>query len=390
MKEKILILSSNYGEGHKQAAKAIYEETQKEDLNQMECLDVDFMALIHPVMNPVYRSLFLKSVSKVPSVYGYIYYKTSMSKLFNEFSKLLLVHSLRVMKLIKEYQPDVIVSTFPLASACISTLKSIGMTQAALITVITDHSNHRLWVHDHTNHYIVGSDYVKKFLLQQSVPSSNISVTGIPIHSEYHNKSSMNRLKEKYGLDADKPVVLLMGGAYGVFGKQLSSVLNRIKTTEFQFIVICGHNQKLFDELSNQVQLLKNIKVIGFTHDVYEFMSIADLLITKPGGLTISEAIANECPLLLFNAIPGQEEENAKYLIENGVAAMVPSKNDLLDSVLSLMSNPEKLQDMKRKMVSIQKKHAASEALSVIINVSRIQTNSIPYTNHNQLKESFK
>ncbi|WP_158598385.1 MGDG synthase family glycosyltransferase [Falsibacillus albus] len=372
--KKILIFSSDYGEGHKQAAHALNQETKVfSEPSQIQVMD--FMQLVHPVMNPLFRTMFLKSISKFPSLYGFLYTKTSNLQLSHDMAKWSLFYARKVINYIDQFKPDVIVSTFPFASGCLSGLKSKGFVKAPIVTVITDFAHHRVWIHPYTDQYLVGAKSVADYLMNCGVDESKISITGIPIRKEEHLPGSKPFLKKRFELDPHKPVVLVMAGAYGLFGENMFTVLEEMAELPVQFVIVCGHNRKLYLSLLKKVPSgAINIKILGYTIEIMEYMFIADLLISKPGGLTISEAAANELPMLLFQSIPGQEEDNARFLLQNGAAKMASNPKELMKYLQLLMENKMILVQMKKNMRKLQKRNAAANGMKVILQLAQIGT----------------
>jgi processive 1,2-diacylglycerol beta-glucosyltransferase len=226
-KETILILYSNYGDGHRQAAKAL-RDTLAMTQHNMEGILVDFMELTHPHVYPMSRYLFIQAMKKSPSIYGYIFNKTrdvnSFSNLMKKFNGLGLG---RLLSFIQTARPSMIVSTFPLAAGAMSKLKEFGLTDVPTTTVITDHTDHSAWVHPYTDHYIAGSEFVKQALQRNHISNQQITVTGIPIRREFNGSFNRESLLGKHDLDPSRPTLLIMGGAYGLLdGSYLDEIID--------------------------------------------------------------------------------------------------------------------------------------------------------------------
>jgi processive 1,2-diacylglycerol beta-glucosyltransferase len=373
MRETFLILSGNYGDGHQQAAKAIYEALQRMHPD-IDGKLVDFMELAHPYAHPVSRYIFLQGVKKFPSAYGFLFKK---SRDINHFSDLLKkmnrIGLRRLLSLIQRERPAMVVSTFPLAAGAMSMLKQYGLTNVPTATVITDHTYHSSWVHSYTDHYLVGSDYVKQRLIENGVPSYHISVTGIPIRREFAEVYHRERLLQKHGLVPSQPIILVMGGGCGIFdsGASLVESLEALPKTA-QIVIVCGRNRKLEREFIQRAGQSKHrIQVKGYIDYVHELMAVADLMITKPGGLTISEALAMNLPMVLYKSIPGQEEDNADFLLQSGTAVAADTRPALIAQISKLLLCPEMLLAMRERADAIQKKNAAIDAVNVIMKIRR-------------------
>lgn len=350
-KEKILILSGELGDGHKQAANALLEAAGMHKPHM--CVEiVDFMELVTPRLHSMSKYLFVQSVKKFPSVYGYLYRKTRKPNTWSHMlKKLNYIGIQRLVKLIDTRQPTIIVSTFPMASAAISVLKTNDMLHVPSVTIITDHTDHSYWLHDRTDLYIVGSEHVKQALENAGVDVTRIQVTGIPIRSSFHRTYNTVQLRRHYGLSLSMPTILIMGGGFGMIGKGLIKLLHgNTLSQSMQFIIVCGRNEKLKEGLKQALVHSKHrIRVMGYVSQIHELMALSDLMITKPGGLTTAEAIAMQLPMLLYRALPGQEEDNSKYLIKAGVALQADDYSDLSMQLERLIDIPALLWSMREQ-----------------------------------------
>lgn len=368
-KGKVMILSSNYGEGHAQAAKAV-EEALKLHYPLVQSIVVDFMELTHPLFHPISRYGFIQLVKRFPAFYGYLFQKTrennSLSIMLKKMNRFGLG---RMLSLIREVQPTAIISTFPMAAGAVSMLKGYGVIDIPAVTIITDHTDHSYWIHPFTDQYIVGSDSVQRRLTRLGISESRIAVTGIPIRPSFCRSYSRDRLKRKHRLDPHLSTVLFMGGGYGLIGKALQS-LQAIETlpSPIQIIFVCGHNDKLKKQVLEKTALSKHrVLVTGYIDYVHELMAVSDLMITKAGGLSTSEAIALELPMLLYQPLPGQERDNAAFLIESGVAIEAESIHELVHAITDVVEHPESLCLMKENAKRLNQKQAAQEAIDVIL-----------------------
>lgn len=366
--KKILILTGRFGEGHMQAAKAI-EEAAKLEYSSLQTVVVDFMEWAHPSLFPVTHYVYMKGIKTFPQLYGYLYQKTYQSNPFSK--KLNAVFSLgmrKMLQLLAAEEPAVVVSTYPFASSVLSKLKENNLTNIPLVTVITDHTHHSYWLYPHTDHYIVGSRETKEKLLRLGIPATKISSTGIPIRRRFLQEKDRDLLLEKYNLVKTKPTIAIMGGGEGLIGKGL---LDRETLDQFpeelQILILCGHNQKLRERLGAVLADSKHqIQLLGYIEQIDEIMTISDIMITKPGGVTTSEAVAMRLPMLLYKPLPGQEQDNAGYLTSAGVALEVSSLSSLSHVLEELLSNPVKADKMKQNCRRIENQNSSSLALEVI------------------------
>lgn len=373
MEEHVFILTGNYGEGHQQAAKAVRESLQRHDAKiQVDVLD--YMKITHPYAHPLYRSSYLQGVRKLPSIYGYLFERTRETNLFSDALKKMNRFGIgRLAAILGQKRPSVVISTFPLAAGAMSLLKESGLSKVPAVTVITDHTDHSSWVHPFTDHYLVGSDIVKQGLLKRNVPDYRCTVTGIPIRAQFAQEYDRERTARKHDLEPSLQTLLVMGGGYGLMddGAHLLRDLELL-TNRVQIVFVCGHNVKLKQRLERiAVKSKHSIRIFGFVDEIQELMAVADLMVTKPGGLTSSEALAMKLPMVLYKPIPGQEEDNAHFLLQAGVAARAGNSLELAQTITHLLQSPDKLLGMRLQASAVQRKDAADATASIILQTRR-------------------
>lgn len=368
---KILILSGELGDGHKQAALAIQEAASLYQPN-IEAEIVDFMKWTHPHLHSFGKFFYKQWVHRFPGLYGYLFQKTRPDNSFSQlFKKVKMFDLQRMLNLLDEIKPTVVVSTFPPAAAAMSLLKCQGLTEVPTVTVITDHTDHSYWIHPGTDQYIVGSEEVRKALKKYNLGDQQIVVTGIPVKPRFAQTFDRSMLRQKFGIEAKQPTVLVMGGGFGIISKELTSLLwSSNYPSPVHFIVVCGRNEKLCKQLSERLRrepTRNKLSLYGYCDHVEELMAVSDLIVTKPGGLTTSEAITMGLPMLLHNTLPGQEQDNASYLMRNGMAVF-NSDDDDMESLLShLLRHPVLLERMSLKAKSLRLKNSAYYALHSIL-----------------------
>jgi processive 1,2-diacylglycerol beta-glucosyltransferase len=367
-KKKMLILSGTFGNGHQQVAKAISDASPL-CIPDTEPVVVDVFEWLHPYLNSFSRYAYMKSIQTFPKLYGYLYQKTRYHNSFSiKMNQLLSSGAKKLLDLLKELQPSIVVSTFPFAAAMIAKLKEDHLTDIPSITVITDHTDHSFWIYPYTDCYLVGSQWVKNQLVQSGVEPQKIRVTGIPVHPKFQKPYRQQELRVKYKLKENLPTILVMGGGDGLIGEGLLTPYALDSIPEpLQFIIVCGRNKRLEDQLRNQLVSTKHsITVIGYTEFVHELMAISDIIITKPGGVTTAEAAAMELPILLYKPLPGQEQDNAAYLTEKGAAVEAASQEELFNHIQRLVSDSLFLKDMKKRAGTLGNKAAVFQALTII------------------------
>jgi processive 1,2-diacylglycerol beta-glucosyltransferase len=372
MNEKILILTGNFGDGHLQAANAVRKFLTNRNPDA-EVIIIDFMELAHPLIHSISRYFFIQGLKRFPSIYGYIYNKTretnQLSLLLKKTNKLGMG---RLFKLLQDERPSVVVSTFPLASGAMSAIKSVGLTKVPTMTVITDHTDHSYWLYPHTDKYFVGSEVVREGLIRSGISPDRIEVTGIPVRQEFNQSYDRSALVRKHGLDPNKPIVLIMGGGCGLFGGELLKRLDELEhmSQSVQFLIVCGSNEKMRLQLDEETtSSMHDFRIMGYIDYVHELMAISDLMITKPGGLTISEAMAMQLPMLLYKPLPGQEEDNARFLLGSGVAFKADSVEELVFTLNYSLSNKVRLAKMREKLAELHELTINADVADLVFNL---------------------
>ncbi|MCM3570321.1 MGDG synthase family glycosyltransferase [Neobacillus mesonae] len=368
-KEKYLILSATFGEGHKQVANAISEAVDYM-LADAEPITIDVMEWIHPYLYPISHFLYKRGINRLPQLYSFLYKKTRVRNSFSvKLNSLFLLGMQSMLKIIQEIKPKVVVSTYPFAAGIISKLKERGLIDIPAVTIITDYTDHSYWIYPYTDQYVVGSTQVRDRFISLGVEEYKIKTTGIPVRKKFREVHSKRLLLEKYMIDSNQFTILIMGGGDGFFGKGLSTfrALESI-STPIQIFIVCGKNKKLKKQLEWELKDSKHdVRILGYCENIHELMAIADLMISKPGGVTASEALAMNLPLLIYHSLPGQEEDNAKYLFHSGFAFLANSEKDLIGQIKNLVRDPGPLTLMKQRMKIHQTKTSSSDALRVIV-----------------------
>lgn len=351
---KILIFYASYGGGHLNAAKSINEYI----LNNYENNDVeliDCMKYVNKALEKITTAAYREMAKKMPWAWGRIYSDSQKGPLAHLSSRSNKIMAIKLLKLLREKKPDLIISTHPFGSQMCSYLKRKGKVTAKIATIMTDFAPHDQWLvgKDFTDYYFVAHDKMKNYLINSSIPESKIFVTGIPISNRFLIKYDRKEIFKNLELDENKKTILFFGG--GEFGLGKTKTLQIFEAfvknnLDIQIIGIAGRNEKMklgFEEIVDKYKKHSSVKILEFTKHVPELMSISDLVVTKPGGLTTSESLASNLPMVIINPIPGQEEENAEFLESKGIAIWI-KKNDNPDLIIDdLLSNNKKLETMK-------------------------------------------
>ena len=375
--KKILISYASYGGGHLSAAKNIKEYIE-ENYNDTEVILFDYMKYINKVIDKIGIKAYSEINTNIPWLWGQIYYRTQnpiFEKIFSLSNKVISYKLARIFRLEK---PDVIISTHFFSSHICSILKKKGKIASKIGTVITDYgeSPYSEWISGHENidYIFVAHSGIKTTLIEKGVDENKVFVTGIPVSGRFLLDYNQNEILESLNFSDDKKTILFFGG--GEMGLGKSRTIDIFKTLikehpEFQIIVIAGKNEALktsFEEILNEYSTNNTVRVLGFTDKVPELMSISDLVITKPGGLTTTECLVSNLPIVVINPIPGQETENADFLVNSGCGIWI-QKNDNISDALNIILNDEtKLIQLKNNTKLVAKPNSTKDICSIILN----------------------
>jgi processive 1,2-diacylglycerol beta-glucosyltransferase len=369
MPPRILILSASVGAGHVRAAEAV-ELALKQMVPSATVHNVDVLALTNRVFRRVYGRSYLDLVNKAPHVLGYFYDmldQPSRSGKNRGDRFRLLVEKMNLKKFTRfllEDRWDLVINTHFLPAEIIGSLRKAGKLDVPQVTVTTDFETHRLWVNQPCERYFTATEEGAQYLQAWGVPAGDIVTTGIPIHPEFSAAKDKNALLAKHGLDGSRPIVLQLAGGFGVgpIEKLFLSLLQ--VPTPLQVVAVCGRNARLKFDLDNLDKPERHkIKVVGFSRDIDELMAVADLVITKPGGLTTSETLARGTVMVIVNPIPGQESRNSDYLLESGAAIKANNAATLPHKVTALLNDPKRLAGLRENVRRIARPRAAFEVV---------------------------
>lgn len=368
--KNILVVTASMGSGHNKAANAVAEAIKRKyPVNKINV--IDFMSTETAYFNSLVKDIYLKMLDHTPSVYEFFYKFTSDSTKGSTIQSVF-AHAMKkdMRELIKKYEADMVICTHPFPCAAASYLKQTGEINIPLITVMTDFCVHQFWLYKNIDIYFTANDLLKKEMVNQGLLEECIFVTGIPVGYNFRVDYNRDDLLAKFKLEKDKPVALIMGGGLGLGGvKNALCQLERLKK-DIQILVITGANVALWSEMNEYAQHSKHkIFVWGYSHNIQEFMSVATFLISKPGALTISEALTRELPMILHDPIPGPEVDNAKFVSDNGAAIWVKHQDTLDAVVREVLSDATILPKLRNNAKVLKKPYASDNIADVIANM---------------------
>ncbi|KPK40884.1 MAG: hypothetical protein AMJ78_06685 [Omnitrophica WOR_2 bacterium SM23_29] len=367
-RKKILLMYISTNSGHHQAALALEKALRILDPG-VEILNVNSLNYTNQLIERVINRTYMGIIKNSPEVWEYLY---DNPKVFRNISKLReLIHrfnSGKLKMLLDDFRPDAIVCTQAFPCGMVADYKSSFGLDVPLLGALTDCAPHSYWIFDSVNYYIVHSDTAKDKLVENGIPKERIRIFGIPIDPGFTNEKDVNEIINVIGIDKSIPVILIMGGGQGLGPiPEIVSSLNRINRP-IQMLIVAGTNERLFRWLEKRRRYFKMASfVYGYVSNIDELMAVATLIITKPGGLTISEAMARNLPMIIIHPIPGQEAKNTEYLLKEGAAIKADSVKDVGVLTEALLNQPAKLEQMRLNSKRIARPNSANEIAKLVL-----------------------
>lgn len=359
---KVLIMSVTAGQGHNSTAKAMSAYLTD---NGCDVRILDTLRYINTFLGLTVDKgyLFLSSKAKLAYKSAYrLAEKRKKSELEISPSALTVrMAALKIKKYVDNYNPDVIICTHVFAGVFIDILKHDYDLKAKSIGILTDFAFHPYWEDGVELDFVVVPDKILMYqALQKGFEENQVLPFGIPINPRFENKISKQEARRKLALDENKTTILVMGGSmgYGNIGKTLESI-DKIDA-DFQVINVCGNNKRTKEKI-DKMEFSKTVLNLGFTDNIDELMDAADLIVSKPGGLTTSEALAKGLPMVIVNPIPGQEERNTEFLLNNGCAMQVTNTLGIEEIIYIMLNNKGKLELMKNNALAIAHKDSTKK-----------------------------
>ncbi|MCO1603531.1 MGDG synthase family glycosyltransferase [Desulfosporosinus nitroreducens] len=366
MKElRILVFSAAFGNGHLRAAEAVIEGLRIKEPSAI-VTHLDFGDFLSKRFNSVVKKLYFELIKHSPKLWGKFYYQTS--KLSPNSRIQCFLNQLGrsdFLKYIQEFNPDLIVCTYPTVSSILAQLRLEHILQAPVITVITDYTVHSHWVHPGVDCYIAACEEVKEMLVTEGILSQRIHVTGIPISPKFEKKIDRELIISKLGIKQDLPTFLVMG-AHGSL-ESTKRICKKLADSEVpvQSIIVCGNNKKLYNSLHEMAAKARNPMVrLGYADNMEELMSVTDLIVTKAGGLTVTEALTKHLPLVIYQPIPGQEEHNANFVQRIGAGKVAGTEEELEELLSRFLSHPQEIEEMREKASFALLGHSAEQTVN--------------------------
>jgi len=359
---KILVIHATAGAGHKKAAEAVFNGLKNKGGYDVRL--VDALEYTNPFFKKAYPASYGFLVTRLPQVWGVLFAWMDLPwmqgvvrlarRWYNGFN------ARALQEFLKKEQFDCIITTQFLSAEVCAYLKRKKLIKSKVICVVTDFDVHRIWVNKGIDIYTAASEYTRNKLIALGVPDSKVFITGIPTDAKFALQPDVQALKEKLGLVKEGLTILIATGSFGMGPiEQLIALLG-----EYQLLIVCGQNQVLYDRLKRLSN--KNVHVLGLVHNMDELMAVADVMVTKPGGLSISEALVKKLPMIFFSAIPGQEANNIKVLKACGASGDQSSLPEIIATIRDWSANPQEFNALRQRLSALSKPNAVADIIALI------------------------
>lgn len=376
----ILLFYASYGSGHLSAATAI-EQYIKENYPDAKTLKIDCVEYINKSINKISTSAYKSIILKTPVLWGQVYKLLKNDTILDitQFSNRFMAK--KIFTLFEDFEPDLVISCHPLGGQITSFLKSHKKTNCKLATVMTDFASHKQWLigKDYTDYFFVSNIEMKTSLISEGIYPNKIYVSGIPISPNFYKNYNKENIYKSLNIEKNKKNIIFFGG--GSLGLSSSSNIQAILTSllqatdeSHQIIIISGKNQKLYNDFQktiNNTYHKSQIKLIDFTTELPELLPITSFVITKPGGLTITECISTNVPIILINPIPGQEKENAQYIADNKMGIWIKASKPTSEYFQEIFNDTKLIEEIKENQKKYSHINSTKNICDILINENK-------------------
>ena len=371
MTRRILFLYLTKHSGHYAAAVAIEEAARALD-PKLESMLLDSFSHANPMLSRVTMRAYLAILKTAPEIWELMYDNPEFKERTAKIRELLnRGNSKKLQRLLAEFRPDVVVCTQAFACGVLASWKqATGNGWPVLVGVLTDFVAHRYWAHEKVDLYIAPNEETKATLTSQGVRPERARVIGIPISDKFSQTVDKAAVIRNLKLRPGLPKILVMGGSLGLV--PMKSVIRKLDRLPqpFDIIAVTGNNEELKEQLERKGRRLRHHTIIlGFVQNVHELMDIAEIVVTKPGGITTAECLVKQLPMVIINPIPGQEAKNTEFLLAHDVAVQAEDANDVMLYVDEFLRNPAKLHRMREAARALGRPHAAHDAAHEILSL---------------------
>jgi processive 1,2-diacylglycerol beta-glucosyltransferase len=360
---RIAVLHASAGSGHQAAARALAAAIAEQEPGAI-VREVDTLVFASRLYRDTYAASYNAMAARAPALWGVLYRSWAGARVNRSTGPVRLamdrLNLRRLVRIVEHEAADAVVCTHFLPIEALSPARARGRMTAPLYCVITDFTAHPFWAFPHVDRYFVASARVADELAGHGVSRERIEVTGIPVHPRFAQTIGRAEARARLGVEGDGPMVLVMGGGHGV--GPLADLAERLAASppRPQVVVLCGINTRLRSRVAALPAALSGrVRAIGFSNEVDAWFEACDLVVSKAGGLTCSEALIKRTPLIIFKPTPGQEVKNAEYLEAAGAARNADSIDEVAATAAEWLARPEERERVRAAAARIAAPHAA-------------------------------
>jgi len=360
MNLNILITTAPFGNGHKMVATALLNAFTNKGYNNVSV--VDLFTEAHPHITETIKKAYIKSY-EFGEAYSFLYYgseKLVDKKVMDLYRNFGLK---KLSQIAKEFKPDIIINTFPILASL--KIKNDKGENIPVFNIVTDFYIHKLWLSEEIDKFYIATSELQEELRKLNIPIEKTVVTGIPVRDAFEEMESLTKIYKKYNFSRTRKIILINTGAFGVLKDVKKVCAELCQNNKIQVAAVCGNNAELKAKLESLK--FKNLAVFGFTENIHELYKVATCMITKSGGITLSEALAVQLPLIIFKPVPGQEKENALYFEKKGAAFIAYNANEIVTRALDLINSPIILNAMRKNMKKMYNKSSSDVIVEDVV-----------------------
>ncbi|VBB08111.1 monogalactosyldiacylglycerol (mgdg) synthase [Lucifera butyrica] len=366
--DRVLILSAAVGSGHIRAARAVGAALKRQ--GNLEVQYADIFDFLNPLLGQGIIKIYLKILQMTPGLYGQMYRWGNRNELAlagrNWLSR---YWASGLEQYLHNFKPAAIVCTHAAPAGLAAGLSGRGRITIPVFAVVTDFVVHRLWIYPEVERYFLADETLRTYFSERGIPAERSLITGIPVSEEFSVRLDRSTILQDLNLEKAKKTILIMGGGAGIFPME-----ELVKTCDglavpLQIIVVTGNNRHMYSKLCNlKTSLRSTLHVFSYVDSIHKLMAVADVIISKPGGMTSAEALCIGLPMIIFRPIPGQEEGNAQFLLDKKVAVRANHCDELGNIVLTLLQEQsQQLELMRNRVKELARPAAADEIAGHII-----------------------
>ena len=371
MAKSVLVISESFGLGHERAADAL-TRAMKQRVPNIQVRHTNSIGSSYPRLKDMIFKCYLQLINRLPQTW-HRFYETSRAQTDDETSRrmvrLLLEGS--ITSEIKRFRPDAIVCTHPFPASVIAGLKEKGL-DVPLVGIITDYDIHAYWLNRNIDLYIVGDQCLEKGFADLDFRPRRVSGQGIPIDPVFAHRTGREEAREGLGLDSGRPVVLVGGGGWGLGALEKITAMLAEMPEAPQVTVVTGINAGLRKVMMRRFSNKSNIRVEGLVDNIHEHMWAADVMVTKPGGLSTTECLASGVPMVLFDVLYGQEVWNARFLTGNGAALKADSLEEIREKVRIITGDINSSKLLNKKALLLGKPNSGPDAAGNVLRLAGV------------------